>query len=44
MHKPESILKNKAQKMLSDFEIQMDDLIPARSSLLIINKKRELAI
>ena len=30
MHNPESVLENEKHKILSDFEIQMDDLISAR--------------
>ena len=42
MHKQESILKNEANKILWDFEIQMDHLILARRPdlVLIIKKKR----
>ena len=29
MHKPESFLENETHKILCDFEIQMDLLIPA---------------
>ena len=43
MHKPESVLKNETHKILRDFEIQTDHLIPARRpDLVLINKKREL--
>ena len=30
MHKPESVLENKTHKILWDFEVQTDHLIPAR--------------
>ena len=30
MHKPESVLENETHKILWDFEIQTDHLIPAR--------------
>ena len=41
MNKPESILKNEMHKILWDFEIQTDHLIPARiPDLVIINKKK----
>ena len=40
MHKPESVLKNKRQKSLLDFEIWIDKLIPSRRpDLMIIYKK-----
>ena len=42
MHKIESVLENETHKILRDFEIQMDHLIPARSlDLEIILKKKE---
>ena len=46
MHKPESVLENEMHKILWDFEIQTEHLIPARRpDLVIINKKkREPAI
>ena len=41
MHKQESILENEMHKILWDFEIQKDHLIPARRpDLLLINKKK----
>ena len=44
MHKPESILENETQKILSDFKIQTDHLISARPlDQRKINKKREPA-
>ena len=44
MHNPESILENVMHKILWDFEIQMDHLMLARGSdLVIVNKKREPA-
>ena len=30
MHKPESVLENETHKILRDFEIETDRLIPAR--------------
>ena len=42
MHKPESVLENETFKILWDFEIQTDHLIPTRKSdLVIINKKKK---
>ena len=45
MHNPAPVLENAMHKLLWDFKIQTDHLIPARrSDLIIINKKkRELA-
>ena len=44
MHDPASVLENNTQKLLWDFDIQTDHLIPARRpDLIIINKKREIA-
>ena len=45
MHNPASVLENDTHKLLWDFDIQTDQLIPARRpDLTIINKKkRELA-
>ena len=38
MHKPESVLENETHKILWDFEIQTDHLIPARRpDLVLIN-------
>ena len=44
MHKPESVLENETHKILWDFEIKTDHLIPARRpDLVLINRKeREL--
>ena len=43
MHNPAPVLEDAAYKLLSDFNIQTDHLIPARRpDLIIINKKREL--
>ena len=40
MHKPESVLENETHKILWDFEIKTDHLIPARRpDLVLINKK-----
>ena len=40
MHKPESVLENATHKILWDFEIKTDHLIPARRpDLVLINKK-----
>ena len=44
IHNPESVLENERDKILWDFEIQMDHLISARwPDLVIVNKKREPA-
>ena len=43
MHKPESALLNGTHKILWDFEIQMDHLIPARRPMKI-NQKSEFAV
>ena len=41
MHKPESVPENETHKILWDFEIKTDHLIPARRpDLMIIKKKR----
>ena len=41
-HKPESVLENETYKILWDFEIQKDCLIPAwRPDPVTINKRRE---
>ena len=43
MHNPASILENATHKLLWDFNIQTDHLIPARRlDLIIINKKENL--
>ena len=40
-HKPESVRKNDAYKIVRDFEIQTDDLITERRpDIVIINKKQ----
>ena len=42
IHNPESILENETQKILWDFEIQIDHLFPARRpDLVIVNKKKK---
>ena len=42
MHNQESVMRNKTQKILWDFEIQTDNLIPARRPyLVIVNKRKE---
>ena len=42
MHNPAPILENDSHKLLWDFNIQTDHLIPARRpDLIIINKKNE---
>ena len=42
MHNLESVLKNKMQKILYNFEIQTDHLTSARRpGVEIVNKKRE---
>ena len=44
MHNPAAVLENDSHKLLWDFNIQTDHLIPARRpDLKIINKKRQLA-
>ena len=41
MHKPAIVLENDLHKLLWDFNIQTDRLIPARRpDLIIINKKK----
>ena len=41
MHKPESVLENETHKLPWDLEIQMDRLISAgRTELIIINNKK----
>ena len=45
MHKPESAQENETHKILWDFEIQTDHLVPARRpDFMMINTKRELAV
>ena len=42
MHNPEPVTENDSHKLLWDFSIQTDHLIPARRpDLIIINKKKE---
>ena len=42
MHNPAPVLENDTHKLLWDFKIQTDQLIPARrSDLIIINKKKK---
>ena len=41
MHKPESIQDNETHKILWDFEIQTDYLIPARRPDLVIIRKKK---
>ena len=42
MHNPAPVLENDTHKLLWDFDIQTDHLIPARRpDLIIINKKKE---
>ena len=41
MHNPAAAQDNEAHKLLWDFDIQMDNLIFARSGLIITLKKRE---
>ena len=44
MHNPAPVLENYTHKLLWDFDIHTDHLIPvSRPKLIIINKKRELA-
>ena len=43
MHNPAPVLENDMHKLLWDFYIQTDHLIPARiSDLIIINKKKRI--
>ena len=43
MHNPEPILENYTHKLLWDFDMQTDHLIPARRpDLIIINKKKRI--
>ena len=45
MHKSKSVLDNMRYKILLDFEIQTDHLIPARRpDLVLIYMKKELVI
>ena len=42
MHNPGSVLEKDSHKLLWDFDIETDHLIPTRiPNLIIINKKRE---
>ena len=41
MHNPESVIENKMNKFLWDFEIQTDYLISARRPDLVIVKKKK---
>ena len=43
MHKTAPVLENDTYKLLSDFDIQTDHLIPARGPDLMIIKKRDFA-
>ena len=44
MHNPASILENETYKLVCDFDIQTDHLIPARRpDRIIINNKKEFA-
>ena len=42
MHKPKSIQENEMHKILQDFKIQMDRLISARRTDLVLIKKENL--
>ena len=43
MHNPAPVLENNTHKLLWDFHIHMDHLIPARRpDLIIINKKKRI--
>ena len=45
MHNPVPVLENDTHKLLWDFNMQMDHLIPARRpDLIIINKKKKKRI
>ena len=41
MHKPEFVQKDEAHKILSDFEMQTDHVIPARRPDLVMDNKKE---
>ena len=41
MHNKESVLANKTQKILPDFQIQTDHLIPDRRPDLVLVKKKK---
>ena len=42
MHNPASVLENATHKLLWDFSIETDQLIPARRpDLIVINKKKK---
>ena len=42
MHKRESILENETRKILRDFEIYTDHLIPARKAdIVLVNQKKK---
>ena len=41
MHNPAPVLENATHKVLWDFNLQTDHLIPARIPDLIMNKKKE---
>ena len=41
MHKQKSIQENKTHKILCNFEIQIDHLIPTRRTYLVLIKKKE---
>ena len=43
IHKPESVLENETDKILWDFEIQTDNLIPERRPVLINKKKKNMS-
>ena len=44
MHNPAPVLENATHKLLWDFNMQTDHLIPVRRpDLILINKKREFA-
>ena len=43
MHKPETVLENETNKILRDFKIETDHLIPARRpDQVMINKKENM--
>ena len=43
MHNPASVLENDSHKLLWDFNMQMDQLIPTRrADLIIINKRKRI--
>ena len=44
MHKSESVLENEICKIIWDFEIQTDHLIPARKLDIVLTNKKEILL